>query len=425
MGVDNLLNAPASKTPLPEARFRWHADAQLILPDGTCLDEPQHHFSAAVEAHPICRFFDLLNHQSMPLICAAGRVEAVLGANANSEFCAMSGGTTGAPKVIQRRCASWIATFQLHARQFAQQTPLRYATLGDLQHSLTLYGAIEALHIGAIYHPLGGVSPRRQLSELQSAGVNVLYATPTQIRLLLNVKRQNTGLEALRHVMLGGGALDQETRAQLKRCAPAAEITEFFGTSEASFICASDRTTPLGSVGRPYPGVALAIRDAQGAPCPSASAGDIWLRSPYVFSKYRSGADPDVIWRDDWLSIGEIGYQDSQGYLYLKGRRARAFQVADQTVYPEVIEAKLSQHTGIEAAVVFACPDAKRGAVIVAVVAAGSGALPKDLQAWASHHLPLRARPAKYVLKPLAQWPVLNSGKPDLQALKRLCIEAV
>jgi long-chain acyl-CoA synthetase len=419
------LNAPASKTPLPEARFRWHADAQLILPDGTCLDEPQHHFSAAVEAHPICRFFDLLNHQSMPLICAAGRVEAVLGANANSEFCAMSGGTTGASKVIQRRCASWIATFQLHARQFAQQTPLRYATLGDLQHSLTLYGAIEALHIGAIYHPLGGVSPRRQLSELQSAGVNVLYATPTQIRLLLNVKRQNTGLEALRHVMLGGGALDQETRAQLKRCAPAAEITEFFGTSEASFICASDRTTPLGSVGRPYPGVALAIRDAQGAPCPSASAGDIWLRSPYVFSKYRSGADPDVIWRDDWLSIGEIGYQDSQGYLYLKGRRARAFQVADQTVYPEVIEAKLSQHTGIEAAVVFACPDAKRGAVIVAVVAAGSGALPKDLQAWASHHLPLRARPAKYVLKPLAQWPVLNSGKPDLQALKRLCIEAV
>jgi long-chain acyl-CoA synthetase len=419
------LNAPASKTPLPEARFRWHADAQLILPDGTCLDEPQHHFSAAVEAHPICRFFDLLDHQSMPLICAAGRVEAVLGANANSEFCAMSGGTTGAPKVIQRRCASWIATFQLHARQFAQQTPLRYATLGDLQHSLTLYGAIEALHIGAIYHPLGGVSPRRQLSELQSAGVNVLYATPTQIRLLLNVKRQNTGLEALRHVMLGGGALDQETRAQLKRCAPAAEITEFFGTSEASFICASDRTTPLGSVGRPYPGVALAIRDAQGAPCPSASAGDIWLRSPYVFSKYRSGADPDVIWRDDWLSIGEIGYQDSQGYLYLKGRRARAFQVADQTVYPEVIEAKLSQHTGIEAAVVFACPDAKRGAVIVAVVAAGSGALPKDLQAWASHHLPLRARPAKYVLKPLAQWPVLNSGKPDLQALKRLCIEAV
>lgn len=420
-----MLNAPASKTPLPEARFRWHADAQLILPDGTCLDEPQHHFSAAVEAHPICRFFDLLNHQSMPLICAAGRVEAVLGANANSEFCAMSGGTTGAPKVIQRRCASWIATFQLHARQFAQQTPLRYATLGDLQHSLTLYGAIEALHIGAIYHPLGGVSPRRQLSELQSAGVNVLYATPTQIRLLLNVKRQNTGLEALRHVMLGGGALDQETRAQLKRCAPAAEITEFFGTSEASFICASDRTTPLGSVGRPYPGVALAIRDAQGAPCPSASAGDIWLRSPYVFSKYRSGADPDVIWRDDWLSIGEIGYQDSQGYLYLKGRRARAFQVADQTVYPEVIEAKLSQHTGIEAAVVFECPDAKRGAVIVAVVAAGSGALPKDLQAWASHHLPLRARPAKYVLKPLAQWPVLNSGKPDLQALKRLCIEAV
>lgn len=420
-----MLNAHASKNSLPEARFRWHINAQLILPDGTCLDEPQRQLPTAAKMHPICRFFDLLNRQSTPLIGAVGRVEAVLGANANSGFCAMSGGTTGPPKVIQRSCASWIETFQLHARRFAKQGPLRYATLGDLQHSLTLYGAIEALHIGAIYHPLGGISPRRQLSKLQSARVNVLYATPTQMRLLLNVKRQKSGLEALRHVMLGGGALDQETRAQLKRWAPAAEITEFFGTSEASFICASDRDTPLSSVGRPYPGVELAIRDAQGAPCQSAKAGDIWLRSPYVFSKYRSGADPDIIWRDDWLSIGEIGYLDPQGYLYLKGRRARAFQVADQTVYPEAIEAKLSQHSGIEAAVVFDCPDAKRGAVIVAVVAARSGALPKDLQAWASHHLPLRARPAKYVLKPLAQWPILNSGKPDLQALKRLCREAV
>lgn len=419
------MNAHALKNSLPKARFQWHINAQLILPDGTCLVEPQHHLPTVAEMHPICRFFDLLNRQFTPLIGAAGRVEAVLGSNAKSGFCAMSGGTTGPPKVIQRSCASWIETFQLHACQFAKQAPLRYATLGDLQHSLTLYGAIEALHIGAIYHPLGGRSPRRQLSKLQSACVNVLYATPTQIRLLLNVKRQKSGLEALRHVMLGGGALDQETRAQLKRWAPAAEITEFFGTSEASFICASDRDTPLGSVGRPYPGVELAIRDAQGAPCQSATAGDIWLRSPYVFSKYRSGADPDIIWRDDWLSIGEIGYQDRQGYLYLKGRRARAFQVADQTVYPEAIEAKLSQHTGIEAALVFDCPDAKRGAVIVAVVAAGSGALPNDLQAWASHHLPLRARPAKYVLKPLAQWPVLNSGKPDLQALKRLCKEAV
>ena len=79
----------------------------------------------------------------------------------------------------------------------------------------------------------------------------------------------------------------------------------------------------------------LAIRDAR-CTLPEHKAGDIWLRSLCVF-KYRSGADPDIIWRDDWLSIG-VGYLDPQGYLYLKGG-ARAFQVADQTVYPEAIEA--------------------------------------------------------------------------------------
>ena len=81
-------------------------------------------------------------------------------------------GTTG-PKSDPRSCASWIETFQLHARRFAKQGPLRYATLGDLQHSLTYMGLLVAYWCNL--PPLGGISPRRQLS--YKARVNVLYAT--------------------------------------------------------------------------------------------------------------------------------------------------------------------------------------------------------------------------------------------------------
>ena len=60
----------------------------------------------------------------------------------------------------------------------------RVAVLGALSHSLALYAAIEALHLGADLHLLVGCSPSRQCREMRARGVQVLYATPVQLRML-------------------------------------------------------------------------------------------------------------------------------------------------------------------------------------------------------------------------------------------------
>jgi long-chain acyl-CoA synthetase len=72
-----------------------------------------------------------------------------------------------------------------------------------------------------------------------------------------------------------------------------------------------DNTTPEGSVGKAYDGVEIAVRD------PDASGtGLVWLRSPYLFERYLRGESPHTRRDGDWLTVGEYGTIDAQGYLF-------------------------------------------------------------------------------------------------------------
>ena len=147
------------------------------------------------------------------------------------------------------------------------------AVLGGLVQSLALYGALEGMHLGARVHLLGGLRPDRQAQALAARGVQVLYATPAQLRGLAGA------LPDLRLVLVGGSKLDAGLRAGLAALAPGAELREFYGAAETSFITLADADTPEGSVGRAYPGVELDIRQ-----------GEVWVKSPYLFNGYAGEA---------------------------------------------------------------------------------------------------------------------------------------
>jgi long-chain acyl-CoA synthetase len=131
----------------------------------------------------------------------------------------------------------------------------------SLGHSRSLFATLEALHIGADVCTLSSVGPRRQAQMLEAYGVTVLYATPTQLRLLVAgaAAAKISELPNVGHIFSGGGKLDQDLCAALLDLCPAARILEFFGASETSFMTISDLETPVGSVGRSYPGVELRI----------------------------------------------------------------------------------------------------------------------------------------------------------------------
>ncbi len=357
-------------------RFQRHPATRLYGPDGT--DKGTGKLAAALDRG--CGFRIGLDDDPPP---------------APDEFETLTSGSTGKPRRIRRSVASWQSSFVVNADLFGIGPGTRIAVLGALEHSLSLYGTLEGACLGAEVHLLAGLRPDRHATALADRHIAVLYATPAQLRGL------KAPLPALRLVLAGGSKLDAGLRAQLAQVAPQAEIREFYGAAETSFITLTDADTPEGSVGRAYPGVQTDIRD-----------GEIWVKSPYLFTGYAS--DPGVAqWADGWLCVGEMGWIED-GRLFLSGRKGRMVTVADQNVFPEAIEALMEGLPGINRAAVLAEPDAARGQVLYAVAQGDPGTEGAVLQALRAALGPLKA-PRRILWR--ADWPVTASGKTDLAAL--------
>jgi len=375
---------------------------------------------AAFSLHPRARLFD--GRAELPLSVGRGGVvadrpagaalaaafggafrigsEGALQAGAGA-FETLTSGSSGLPRHILRSVQSWRASFAVNAGLFGIGPGLRVAVLGRLSHSLALYGALEALSLGAELHLLEALRPDRQRHVLAGRGVDLLYATPAQLRLLAEA---GGPVLALSRVLVGGSKLDAGLRAALAKMAPGAVVQEFYGAAEASFITLSGPDCPEDSVGRPYPGVEIAVE-----------AGEIWVKSPYLFTAYAGGDPGGARWCDGWLSVGEMGRM-ADGFLYLSGRAGRMVTVADQNVFPEEIEQLLLALPGVTRVAVLPRPDALRGVHLVAVVQ--GAAAEDDILASARAALgSLKAPRAVFRLE--GDWPMLVSGKTDLLAVER------
>jgi long-chain acyl-CoA synthetase len=373
--------------------FRWHPQARLYDAKGR-----EHRPSAqtAVVAADVGALGQVIGHPAFRI----GALEDPAPDPAPVPvFETLTSGSTAKPKRILRTQGSWTASFNVSAG-FGIGPGARVAVLGGLVQSLALYGAVEGLHLGAEVHLLDALRPDRQRTALAARRISHLYASPAQLRLLLEGAGECPDLAL---VLVGGSKLDPALRAGLQAMAPAARVLEFYGAAETSFITLADAVTPEGSVGRAYPGVEIDLDPS----------GKVWVKSPYLFLGYAGGTGA-ADWRDGWLSVGEVGrLQD--GYLYLRGRAGRMVTVADQNVFPEEIEALLQSLPGVTRAAVLPVPDARRGVVLVAAVQGDRNAHEAILATLRAELGPLKSPKA---LMWLQDWPLLPSGKTDLRALE-------
>ena len=406
--------------------FRRHPAARLVV-DGALIAEP-----AATGPTGPTGSVDFI--PSRPAPASAARLLAAL--DRGSEFClhdaarvpepapargaflqCETSGSTGLAKRIRRSQASWIASFDVDRDLWRVAPGDGIAVIGALHHSLALYGVVSALHLGATAHLVTAPRPDAQLRQLRAACPALVYATPAQLRLLHAPAERQGGAPGVRHVVVGGGVLDAAARAAVRAAFPGAALHLFYGASETSFVTLADGTAPDGSVGRAYPGVSLRVRDAAGRDLPDGETGEIWVKSPYLFDGYAWGDSAETRWSDGSLSVGELGWRDGQGHLYLAGRRSRMFTVADRNVFPEAIERFLLGLPGVVQAAVLPEADARRGSVPVCFLS-GPGLDGDAVLAACRRAFGAEAAPRRAVL--LDDWPTLGSGKTDLPALARM-----
>ncbi len=148
-------------------------------------------------------------------------------------------------------------------------------------------------------------------------------------------------------------------------------IDEYYASSEAigsTLITAEDWLEHPGSVGKPMQG-GVHILGADGVELPPGQAGEIYFEGGYSF-EYLNDPSKTAASRDKhgWVTVGDAGYLDDQGYLFLTDRRHHMIISGGVNIYPQEAENILVTHPKVMDAAVFGVPDDEMGQRVMAVV---------------------------------------------------------
>lgn len=232
---------------------------------------------------------------------------------------------------------------------------------------------------GLLYGNHVAVLPRfdaeATLAAIAEHRADVVYLVPTMMKRILRLPddvRLSYDLSSLRIVWhLAEPCPPWLKEAWIDWLGPE-RIYELYAGTEAQGVTVITGTEWLehrGSVGRPITGEFM-VTDDDGTPLPPGQQGEIWIRRTAEQPTYRYvGAEPRTL-GDGWESLGDIGWFDEDGYLYLADRMADMILCGGSNVYPAEVEAAIQEHPAVRSVAVIGLPDEDKGNRVHAIVEA-------------------------------------------------------
>lgn len=207
---------------------------------------------------------------------------------------------------------------------------------------------------------------------------NVLPAVPTLIGALSKLSPEEAKLlDCIDVVVSGGAALPSEARTQFAKVSKAL-LAEGYGLTEASPVvcCAALRvpSKPM-SIGLPVPDTDIRFVDIESQqPAKLGERGELQVKGPQVMLGYYQNEEATRdVFMDGWLRTGDVGYMDSDGYVFLVDRIKDLIISSGFNIYPRTIEEALLASPAVDEANVIGVPDDYRGEAAVAFVKLKSG----------------------------------------------------
>ena len=288
-------------------------------------------------------------------------------------------GTTGNPKGVRRAMSAGSAQAmgQL-ARDVMGIVPgkvMRTVITGPLYHSAPNFFGLYAVRDGG----LAILQPRFEAEELlrfiERYRITHLHMVPTMfvrlLRLPEEVKRRYD-LSSLEWVVHAAAPCPADVKRQMiEWWGPV--IVEYYGATETggvTFHTAEEALAKPGTVGRPRPGGIVRIYDAEGRELPPGEIGEIylWMEGWPDFTYHGLDEKRREMARDGLVSVGDVGYLDQDGYLFLCDRKRDMVISGGVNIYPAEIEAALLAMPGVHDCAVFGIPDAEFGETLCAYI---------------------------------------------------------
>jgi acetyl-CoA synthetase len=334
-------------------------------------------------------------------------------------------GTTGPPKGAlhgHRVLLGHLPGVQFHHEFFPQPgdlawTPADWAWAGGLLNLL-----LPSLYFGVpvVSGRFEKFDPEAALGLAEKMGVRNAFVPPTALRILKTVIgiRKRFRLN-LRTIGSAGEALGRETydwaRGELGMT-----VNEFYGQTECNIVlssCAALGVSRSGAIGKPVPGHEVAVIDAEGRPMPAGEIGQIAVRrpDPVMFLGYWENENATrEKFIGDWMTTGDQGIADEDGYVYFFGRDDDVITSAGFRIGPGEIEDCLTGHPAIALAAAVGKPDPLRTEIVKAYVVLKDGAvatpeLAEEIKAWVRERLSAHEYPREVEF--VDSMPLTTTGK--------------
>ncbi len=284
-------------------------------------------------------------------------------------------GTTGDPKGALHthyNCGfvaqHWAQVFRMGPGKSAMLTlPLFHAFA---LHCVTLPALVSGarLVMSERYHTQWTVEA------IERYRVNVLSLVPAMATLIINhADLGRYDFSSLEITLMGGAIVPFELLRQWRARFPKLEILNAYGQTESCPCCTGlwdvDILEKPRSVGKPWPVVELKIADDEGRSLPPTTLGEIIYRVASMMKGYYK--DPELTAqtiRNGWLHSGDLGYVDTDGYVYIVDRKKDIIIRGGENISSMEVEEVIYRHPAVLEASVIGAPDSVLGERVMAVV---------------------------------------------------------
>jgi fatty-acyl-CoA synthase len=337
-----------------------------------------------------------------------------------------SAGSTGRPKGIRRPLSSAPPSLSTPVFEaLGVNADSTYLSPAPVYHTAPAMWTMAAQAVGATTIVMERFDAEQALEAIARYGVTHAQFVPSMFVRMLRLPeatRQRYDLSSLQRVVHAAAPCPPEIKRQMIQWwGPI--VDEYYGSSEGagiSFIRAEEWLEHPGSVGKPMLGVPH-ILDEHGVELPAGRVGDIYYEGGYPFEYLNDQAKTAAARTPEgWVTVGDVGYLDEDGYLYLTDRRDHMIISGGVNIYPQETENALIAHPLVVDAAVFGIPDDEMGQSVKAVVqlsdpARADQALADELIAWLRDRLAHYKCPRSISFE--AQLPRTDAGKLYKQPL--------
>jgi long-chain acyl-CoA synthetase len=287
-------------------------------------------------------------------------------------------GTTGRPKGVHRPDTPPPTSINL----FGYREGDRHLCTGPLYHAAPLAFSLTT----PIAHGVGVVLMERwdaetALALIESHAITHTHMVPTMFHRLLSLPpevRATYDMSTLRSVLHGAAPCPVPVkRRMIEWLGPV--VWEYYAATEGSG-CYVDSATWLarpGTVGKPADGQVM-VGDAGGRALLAGDTGLVYLKAPAVgrFEYFRDADKTASTYRGEYFTLGDMGYMDDDGYLFLTDRSANLIISGGVNIYPAEVDAVLLEHPAVGDAATIGLPDDEWGERVVAIVELQPGGVP-------------------------------------------------